>query len=875
MDSDDDAPFGGGQKDPSFPTILDTLRVDDNPRTAGKKAAPKKGWAALGLNKQILQALRKKGYSKPTPIQKKAIPVVVKGDDIVAMARTGSGKTAAFLLPIIQRLHAHSPRVGSRAVVLSPTRELATQTYGFFRQFSKFTDLRSTLLVGGESLEFQFSELARNPDIMIATPGRLLHLMLEVGWNLSRVEMLVFDEADRLFEMGFEDQMREILAKITHSSSMPRQTMLFSATLPTKVAEFAKAGLANPEVIRLDSETTLSPLLKLAFFNVKTHERLSALIYLLLNVVRPEEPTLVFAATHHHVEFLQQLLAALHIRSVALYGKLDPEARKIAVKDFKKGRCNIMVVTDVAARGVDIPLLDNVINFDFPPKEKLFVHRVGRVARAGRPGTAYSLVSKDELAYVIDLHMFLGRPLRTIEDYKQALQSDPQASADDGYIGRIPQSLIEDLGESCERLVHYDPLQSAHQTMTNSILAYRRTRSDPSSESVRRAKAQTCDQMLHPAFYQASGTSSLVEDEASRSNFLDSISKYRPLETIMEIQARAKGKGENRLVMRQKRAAHDKLLTRNKLTQQLEDDPNANLDGNPASLEASSALDRIPAFGPLKTKVYMSAAEKRKHKKEGAPLSSAVAKLREEESLNPAKKQRTLTGSKHSAAAAVVEPMFAEKSEASFQKDAQVSALSLDDRKRGRERIEDVILDIVPEDTQDILKQQRNLRWDAKKKRFVQTYGNKSGDKRFGRDESGRKIDLTANKFVPKRYEAWKEKTKTHIPLEGATERDSRRRSDKDNIPLNRRASWHTGGKAAAAAASSSGRRSEVVTKDMMRHKLKMQEKNKLKQRPELRKKAADQKRRERQRKIAALRKPKGYSKSVMIVRKNLPKSRK
>ena len=321
-------------------------------------------------------------------------------------ARTGSGKTAAFVLPMIERLKSHSPKVGARGLILSPSRELALQTLKVIKEFGKGTDLRCVLLVGGDSLEEQFSAMAANPDILIATPGRFLHLKVEMGLDLASVRYVVFDEADRLFEMGFAVQLVEIL----HALPSSRQTLLFSATLPKSLVEFARAGLQEPRLIRLDAESKISPDLESAFFTVKGQEKEGALLHVLSDIIqiptgetkatieakegkpskkrkhneidRPkagksptEHSTIVFAATKHHVEYIANLLRHSGFAVSHAYGSLDQTARKIQVTDFVTGMTNILVVTDVAARGIDIPVLANVINYDFPSQPKIFIRK--------------------------------------------------------------------------------------------------------------------------------------------------------------------------------------------------------------------------------------------------------------------------------------------------------------------------------------------------------------------------------------------------------------------------------------------------------------------------------------------------------------------
>ena len=280
----------------AFPIIRgDDDEIDDSSK-ANKKSS-KKGFQAMGLSKGIFGALMRIGFRVPTPIQKRAIPVALSGGDVVAMARTGSGKTAAFVIPMLERLKSHSMTTGVRGLCLAPTRELALQSYKFTMKLAKFTDLRSAVIVGGESLNAQFAALASNPDIIVATPGRLCHLLKEIkDFSLSRVEFFVLDEADRLFEMGFAEQIDEIMSAIESES---RQTMLVSATMPKVLAEFTHAGLKDPSFVRLDADTKISPTLRIGFFQVRKAEKPAALMHLIREVL-PYVFFLSFEATNQY-----------------------------------------------------------------------------------------------------------------------------------------------------------------------------------------------------------------------------------------------------------------------------------------------------------------------------------------------------------------------------------------------------------------------------------------------------------------------------------------------------------------------------------------------------------------------------------------------
>lgn len=504
----------------------------------------------------MLRAITRKGFKQPTPIQRKAIPLIMERRDVVGMARTGSGKTAAFVIPMIERLRVHSSTVGARALILSPSRELALQTMKVVKEFGRGTDLKSILLVGGDSMEDQFSDIASNPDIMIATPGRFLHLKMEMNLHLSSIQYVVFDEADRLFEMGFAAQLTEIL----HALPPSRQTLLFSATLPASLVEFARAGLQDPSLVRLDAESKVSPNLQSAFFSVKGAEKEGALLHILHDLIkmpvglpegveseternskkrkrgpdpangkgRPtEHSTIVFAATKHHVEYLQALLREAGFAVSYVYGSLDQTARKDHVENFRMGRSNILVVTDVAARGIDMPMLANVVNYDFPPQPKVFVHRVGRTARNDQHGWSYSLVRESDAPYLIDLQLFLGKRLIL------GRAGETSKLTDDVVVGAPMRSKVEANVEWLNKIMFEDvDISTLRRVSEKAEKLYMRTRNSASSQSAKRAREVVSSKAwveLHPVFGADLGVM-----ENSRADMLARISGYRPPETIFE-----------------------------------------------------------------------------------------------------------------------------------------------------------------------------------------------------------------------------------------------------------------------------------------------------------------------------------------------------
>ncbi|KAK3944912.1 ATP-dependent RNA helicase dbp-10 [Diplogelasinospora grovesii] len=584
LDFDDILNAGGESEDDGDAAFIASRQRSSNRKASnvqGKSVKKGGGFQAMGLSANLLRAITKKGFQVPTPIQRKAIPLVLDRRDVVGMARTGSGKTAAFVIPMIEKLKAHSARFGARAVIMSPSRELALQTLKVVKEFGRGTDLKTVLLVGGDSLEEQFGLMAANPDIIIATPGRFLHLKVEMNLDLSSIRYVVFDEADRLFEMGFAAQLTEIL----HALPPSRQTLLFSATLPSSLVEFARAGLQDPSLVRLDAETKVSPDLESAFFSVKGAEKEAALLHILHDVIkmplglpegvkerqeddwfegrpdrkrkrsdnpgRKEKPTehstIIFAATKHHVEYLATLLRHAGFAVSYAYGSLDQTARKIQVDDFRRGRSNILVVTDVAARGIDIPVLANVINYDFPPQPKVFVHRVGRTARAGQRGWAYALVRESDVPYLLDLQLFLGRKLVTGQD---GVKGGPASFAQDVVLGGLKRSEVEPSIEWVNKVLDdSEDISALRKVAAKAEKLYLRTRNSASSSSAKRAReivASRAWSQVHPLFGEAA-----ADVEEARDKLLNKISGFKPEETIFEIGPKGKsGKSQAAEVMR-------------------------------------------------------------------------------------------------------------------------------------------------------------------------------------------------------------------------------------------------------------------------------------------------------------------------------------
>ncbi|KFA71521.1 hypothetical protein S40288_08632 [Stachybotrys chartarum IBT 40288] len=564
------APDGDNGDDEAFIALQQAASYRKASNLKGRTVKKGGGFQAMGLNANLLKAITRKGFSVPTPIQRKTIPLVLDRKDVVGMARTGSGKTAAFVIPMIERLRAHSARFGARALIMSPSRELAIQTLKVVKEFGRGTDLKCVLLVGGDSLEEQFGSMSANPDIVIATPGRFLHLKVEMNLDLSSIQYVVFDEADRLFEMGFAAQLTEIL----HALPPSRQTLLFSATLPASLVEFARAGLQDPNLVRLDAETKVSPDLESAFFSIKGAEKEGCLLHILHEVIQvpvgipegaqaeaekfskkrkrgpeassgkpTEHSTIVFTATKHHVEYLASLLQVAGFAVSHVYGSLDQTARRMQVEDFRRGKTNILVVTDVAARGIDIPILANVINYDFPSQPKIFVHRVGRTARAGKRGWSYSLVRDTDAPYLVDLQLFLGRRFVIGQE-----KSDPNYAVD-VVVGALKRDALEAQVEWYNKIMKEDAdLSALRKVAGKAEKLYLKSRNSASAQSAKRARelvASTSWSQLHPLFGE-----DVDGQEQARADMLARISGFKPQETIFEIGLRDKGINQAAEVMK-------------------------------------------------------------------------------------------------------------------------------------------------------------------------------------------------------------------------------------------------------------------------------------------------------------------------------------
>ena len=362
----------------------------------------------LGLRPELLRAVADSGYDTPTPIQREAIPVVLAGRDLMAGAQTGTGKTAAFVLPILQRLHeapADVDRRSVRALILVPTRELALQVEESVRTYGTHVPLRSVTVYGGASLPDQVRELEAGAEIVVATPGRLLDLVWRGTIDFGSVEFLVLDEADRMLDMGFIDDIRTIISLLPEQ----RQSLLFSATFPDSIKRLTKTLMRDPATVQVTPRNSATTQVAHVVIHVENDDKREVLSRLIRG--GRVSSALVFVRTKHGADRLSNQLSRDGIRVAAIHGNKAQSQRIAALDDFKAGRVSVLVATEVAARGIDIDALPHVINFDLPRSAEDYVHRIGRTGRAGADGIAISLVSNAELPQLREIEQLIGRPI--------------------------------------------------------------------------------------------------------------------------------------------------------------------------------------------------------------------------------------------------------------------------------------------------------------------------------------------------------------------------------------------------------------------------------------------------------------------------------
>ncbi|VDN24984.1 unnamed protein product [Gongylonema pulchrum] len=577
-------------------------------------------------------------------------------------------------------------------------------------------------MVGGDSIEEQFQTVLEKPDIVVATPGRLLHVVVEMSLRLTAVQIIVFDEADRLFEMGFSEQI----------AFHPIHFHFFDSVSSFLIGDMIKASLLDNELIsefciftvRLDLDEKISNKLSMVFVHCRADDKTAALVHLARKSLAAKEKTVVFCATMKHVEYLSAVFELSGIDCTVLYSQLDAVARNNNIARFRDGDCSLLIVTDIAARGVDIPLLDVVINYHFPPKPKLFVHRVGRVARAGRVGRAISLFSFDEVPYVSDLFLFLGRTLDFAipgSVYKGKRFVKIFRNYDGTLIGAFPCDIVEEEAEFLKNMHdNSDELNELLKKAENAMKKYTKTRPQPSSESVRRAKDDIKDALLkasvHPFLQQE------APHEAVRHSFLRDLHNFKPSATIFEVQSNSKALPA--AVMKAKRRAHNKFI-RSKSESNAESRDSQSAEASTVTCEASDDFLKETFHTVIRNTKFSSADDlaAKKHK---------TRKRKADELLEEKKKH-------------YIEYVPAEAN--------TERGLAVDRGFNAQAKAN--MIEVLADDEVGLYKQKKRKKWDRKLKKFVGEGGDMQ--KKRIRTEDGTYLPAT---YKSGRYENWQKKQK-------------------------------------------------------------------------------------------------------------------
>jgi ATP-dependent RNA helicase RhlE len=369
----------------------------------------------LNLIEPLLKAVKHEGYTNPTPIQEKSIPIILNRKDLLGCAQTGTGKTAAFAIPMLQILYAqkalqNGPRT-IKALILTPTRELAIQIEESFAAYGRYTGLQQTVIFGGVPQFSQTQTLRRGVDILVATPGRLLDLIEQRFVSLRDVQLFVLDEADRMLDMGFVHDVKRIVAKLPQK----RQTLFFSATMPPEIQKLANTILSSPEKVEVTPVSSTAETVTQSLFFVEKRDKPSLLLHLLKN--KSINTALVFTRTKHGADKVAQHLSRSGIKAEAIHGNKSQQARQRALANFKAQQTRVLVATDIAARGIDIDELTHVINFELPNVPETYVHRIGRTGRAGASGIALSFCDMEEKEFLRDIHKLITKSIPVITDH--------------------------------------------------------------------------------------------------------------------------------------------------------------------------------------------------------------------------------------------------------------------------------------------------------------------------------------------------------------------------------------------------------------------------------------------------------------------------
>ena len=392
-------------------------------------------FAALGLSEKVLQGVRAVGYTEPTLIQLRAIPLVLTGKDVIGSAQTGTGKTAAFALPILSKLGHHQP-AGPRALILEPTRELASQVETAIRDYARFTDLKVTVVDGGVGYGKQNDELKAGTDIVAATPGRLLDHLEQGTLRLDNVEFLVLDEADRMLDMGFLPDVRRLVEKCPRK----RHTALFSATIPPQIETLIQWAMHEPETIEIGARRSPADTIKHVIYPVSDMQKTDLVLELLQRV--NYNSVLVFCRTKHGADRVAGLLKRNNHAVAVLHSNRTQKEREQALEGFREGKYEVLVATDIAARGLDIADVSHVINYDVPQHPEDYIHRIGRTGRAENTGDAFTIMVAEDAPHVFAIERFISQkiPRVKLENFNYtytALFEEPKAGAPAGFPGKV------------------------------------------------------------------------------------------------------------------------------------------------------------------------------------------------------------------------------------------------------------------------------------------------------------------------------------------------------------------------------------------------------------------------------------------------------
>jgi ATP-dependent RNA helicase RhlE len=372
-------------------------------------------FTSLNLIEPVMKALTAEGYTIPTPIQKQAIPYVLEGRDLQGCAQTGTGKTAAFAIPIIQLLHTQKqPKSGIKVLVLTPTRELAIQIEESFATYGKYSNIRHAIVYGGVSQLPQTKALKRGVDVLVATPGRLLDLINQGYINLKQLEIFVLDEADRMLDMGFINDIRKVIRLLPAK----RQTLFFSATMPKEIEKLASDLLNNPVKVEVTPPTSTVDKIAQSIYHTSKADKSKMLLHLIKE--QDIQTALVFTRTKHGADKVVKFLHRADVRAAAIHGNKSQNARQSALKEFKSGRLTVLVATDIAARGIDIDELSHVFNYDLPNVPETYIHRIGRTGRAGLNGTAIAFCDADERKELRDIEKLIHKRIPMVENHPYA-----------------------------------------------------------------------------------------------------------------------------------------------------------------------------------------------------------------------------------------------------------------------------------------------------------------------------------------------------------------------------------------------------------------------------------------------------------------------